>query len=113
MRHAFDIVEAWGFTQKTILTWVKDRMGIGDWLRGQTEHCIMAVRGHLTTTPTNQTTVIHAPRREHSRKPEEFYALVEDLCPAAAGGRLDLFQRRPREGWQGHGNELQRFSQHV
>jgi len=38
------VLDAWGFEQKTILTWAKDKMGNGAWLRGQTEHCIMAVR---------------------------------------------------------------------
>ena len=45
LREAFGCLDAWGFVQKTMLTWVKDRMGVGDWLRGQTEHCLMAVRG--------------------------------------------------------------------
>ena len=76
MREAFEILDAWGLEAKTILTWVKDRMGTGDWLRGQTEHCIMAVRGKPIVTLTNQTTVLHAPVREHSEKPVEFYDLV-------------------------------------
>ena len=42
---AFDVVAAWGFEYKTLLTWVKDRMGTGEWLRGQTEHCMLAARG--------------------------------------------------------------------
>ena len=41
---AVQVLVAWGFVGKTMLTWAKDRMGTGDWLRGQTEHCIMAVR---------------------------------------------------------------------
>ena len=45
MEHAFGVVRAWGFEPRTILTWAKDRMGTGDWLRGQTEHCLMAIRG--------------------------------------------------------------------
>lgn len=43
---AFGVVEAWGFEYKALLTWVKDRMGSGEWLRGQTEHCLLAVRGN-------------------------------------------------------------------
>jgi N6-adenosine-specific RNA methylase IME4 len=77
MREAFEVLDAWGFQQKTILTWAKDKMGLGDWLRGQTEHCLMAVRGSPIVHLTNQTTVLHGPMREHSRKPDEFYALVE------------------------------------
>ena len=101
--HAFGILEAWGFTYKTMLTWVKDRMGTGDWLRGQTEHCLMAIRGRPTITLTNQTTAISGPLRKHSEKPEEFYQLVESLCP---GSKLEMFCRSPREGWASHGNEV-------
>ena len=78
----FEVLDAWGFEEKTILTWAKDRMGTGDWLRYQTEHCIMAVRGKPIVTLTNQTTLLHAPMRGHSVKPVEFYDLVELLCPA-------------------------------
>lgn len=106
MREAFAVLDAWGFTHKTILTWVKDRMGTGDWLRGQTEHCLMAIRGKPTVLLTNQTTVINGPLREHSRKPEEFYHLVETICP---GSKAELFARRPREGWGQHGGEIDKF----
>ena len=100
--HAWEILEAWGFTYKTMLTWVKDRMGTGDWLRGQTEHCLMAIRGKPTILLTNQTTVLNGPLREHSQKPEQFYAMVEKLCP---GSKLEMFSRQKREGWESHGNE--------
>jgi N6-adenosine-specific RNA methylase IME4 len=106
MRVAFEVLDAWGFTYKTILTWVKDRMGTGDWLRGRTEHCLMAVRGKPTVTLGNQTTVIEGPLREHSRKPESFYLLVESLCP---GSKVELFARQPREGWAQHGGEIGKF----
>ena len=66
MRDAYAVLDAWGFDAKTILTWAKDRIGLGDWLRGQTEHCIMAVRGQPIVTLTNQSTLLRAPVREHS-----------------------------------------------
>ena len=97
------IIESWGFTYKTMLTWAKDRMGTGDWLRGQTEHCLMCVRGKPTILLTNQTTLLHGPLREHSRKPDEFYAMVETMCP---GSKVELFCREQREGWAVHGNEV-------
>jgi ParB/RepB/Spo0J family partition protein len=104
MREAFAVLDAWGFDQKTILTWVKDRFGTGDWLRGQTEHCIMAVRGKPIVTLTNQSTVLSAPARAHSQKPVEFYDLVEKLCPAPR--YADLFSRyRHNERWDCHGDE--------
>ena len=84
MREAFPLLEAWGFERRTILTWAKDRMGTGDWLRGQTEHAIMAVRGKPVVTLTNQTTLLNAPVRGHSQKPVEFYNLVEKSLPGAA-----------------------------
>ena len=107
MRDAYRVLDAWGFHEKTILTWVKDRMGMGDWLRGQTEHCILAVRGKPTVLLTNQTTALHGPLREHSRKPDEFYALVEALCP---GSKVEMFCRTPREGWAKWGAETEKFN---
>ncbi len=77
------------------------------WLRGQTEHCILAIKGNPVMMLTNQSTVLHAPVREHSRKPAEFYALVESLCPAR--DRLDLFAREQRPGWACIGAEAMRF----
>ncbi len=104
MAEAFQVMAAWGFQQKTILTWAKDRMGLGDWLRGQTEHCLVGTKGKPTVTLTNQTTLLHAPVRRHSQKPDEFYAFVESLCPAP--GYAELFQRTQRDGWDGHGDEV-------
>ncbi|KKM98960.1 hypothetical protein LCGC14_1152630 [marine sediment metagenome] len=103
MREAFTVVDAWGFTQKTILTWVKNKIGTGDWLRGQTEHCIMAVRGKPTVVLTNQSTVLTANAGKHSAKPDEFYAMVAKLCP---GSCVELFQRTSRPGIVGTGLEV-------
>src|SRR5262249_55312882 len=103
MRQALEVIDAWGFKEKTILTWVKDRMGTGDWLRGRTEHCLLTIRGKPVVNLTNQTTLLESPRREHSRKPDEFYGLVEALCP---GSKLEMFSRAvERKGWTLHGNE--------
>jgi N6-adenosine-specific RNA methylase IME4 len=95
MRQAFECLDAWGFENKTILTWGKDRMGTGDWLRGQTEHCLMAIRGKPIRQLTNQTTLLLGPLREHSRKPDEFYSMVKSLCPGNIG---EWFAREEREG---------------
>jgi N6-adenosine-specific RNA methylase IME4 len=108
MREAFTVLDAWGFEQKTMLTWAKDRMGTGDWLRGQTEHCLMAVRGKPIVTLTNQTTLLHGPLREASRKPDQFFAFVESLCPAPRYAYL--FARTTRHGWDCHGDEVGLFA---
>lgn len=106
LRDAFDIAQAWGFTPKTVLTWDKELLGLGDWLRNVTEHCLMCVRGRPTVTLTNQTTLIRERRREHSRKPEAFYSMAEKLCP---GNRVELFARAGREGWAKWGAESEKF----
>jgi N6-adenosine-specific RNA methylase IME4 len=118
MAEAYNCIKRWGMSPKTILTWVKTtkaggvHIGVGHWLRNATEHCIIATRGearsfrHLRTL-TNQSTVLMAPRREHSRKPEVFYTLVEQLCPVE--NRLELFARQRRPGWESWGNEVDKF----
>lgn len=106
MRHSFDLLDNWGFKDKAILTWVKDRMGLGEWLRSQSEFCIMAVKGKPKVNLTNQTTVIYGPLREHSRKPDEFYAMVDELC---IGRKIDWFSRERREGWEQFGNDTAKF----
>lgn len=106
MHDAFHCLDAWGFTPKTILTWNKQILGLGDYLRNITEHCLLAVRGKPVLTLTNQTTLISEKRREHSRKPEGFYTLVESLCP---GSKLEMFARESRPGWQAWGAETNAF----
>jgi N6-adenosine-specific RNA methylase IME4 len=104
LRDALRVLDAWKFQEKTLLTWVKERMGTGDWLRGQTEHCLLAARGKPVHTLTKQSTVLYGPLREHSQKPESFYQLVESLCP---GSKLEMFARgEPRPGWSQWGNEV-------
>jgi N6-adenosine-specific RNA methylase IME4 len=104
MRHVYTALDAFGFEERTNLTWDKGRFGNGDWLRGQTEHCVMAVRGKPVVTLTSQSTLLRAPWRGHSIKPVEFYSLVESLCPAPR--YADLFSRyRHNDKWDCHGDE--------
>jgi N6-adenosine-specific RNA methylase IME4/ParB-like chromosome segregation protein Spo0J len=104
MQIVFDLLKGWGFQHRTILTWAKHRMGAGDWLRGQTEHAIFAIRGKPVVQLVDQTTLLHAPVRAHSQKPPEFYDFVEKLCPAPR--YADLFSRyRHNERWDCHGDQ--------
>jgi N6-adenosine-specific RNA methylase IME4/ParB-like chromosome segregation protein Spo0J len=107
MRYSFDILDTWGFRDVAIITWVKDRMGLGTWLRSQSEFCIMAVKGKPMVNLTNQTTVVYGPLREHSRKPDEFYQMVNELC---IGRKLDYFSREQRDGWFTFGNDTVKFT---
>ena len=96
LREAFTLLDSWGFIYRTMLTWVKNSVGLGDWLGGQTEHCLLATKGNYKIFRNNESTAIHAPRQGHSVKPDAFYAMVEGLCP---GQRIDMFGRKERTGW--------------
>jgi N6-adenosine-specific RNA methylase IME4 len=113
MRYAYELLDAWGLTATpTILTWVKDRMGRGQILRDKTEHCIVATRGWPVFNLTNETTELRATRRENSRKPDEFYAMVERLCPAPI--YAEMFSRGGRSAiWDCHGDQVGRFATEV
>lgn len=113
MRHAYTVLDAWGFAERTILTWNKSRSGTGNWLLGQTEHCILATRGEPIVTLTNQSTRLDAPRpRGHSVKPVEFYNRVELLCPAPRYAYL--FSRyQHNDKWDCHGDEAPRATQDL
>jgi len=106
MRHSFDIIDTWGFRDVSILTWKKDRIGLGSWLRSQSEFCIMCVKGSPVVNLSNQSTVIEGKLREHSRKPDEFYSMVDSLC---VGTKLDYFSREQRNGWDTFGNDESKF----
>lgn len=94
---ALEIMTAWGFTYKTMLTWVKPRMGLGWWLRSKTEHILLGVKSNkLRVQPNSYTTVFHAPWTGHSVKPEKAYEIIEALSPTP---RLELFARSTRTGW--------------
>ena len=106
MRHSFDLLDGWGFRDVAIITWEKNRIGLGTWLRSNSEFCIMAVKGSPQVDLTNQGTVIHGAQREHSRKPDEFYEMADGLC---IGRKLDYFSREPRNGWEQFGNDTNKF----
>lgn len=104
MRQAYALLDTWGFQEKTILTWIKPRIGLGDWLRNCTEHCILATRGHPVVILKNQSTALLAGQAEHSSKPAEFFQLVENLCVSEK--RLEMFARKKRKGWEVHGCDI-------
>lgn len=103
LREGFDLLDAWGFTYKTILTWCKPQIGMGNWFRNSTEHVLFGVRGKCPTLRNDVPTHFTASRTRHSVKPEAFYDLVESCSP---GPWLEMFARRHRRfGWHVWGNE--------
>ena len=103
--NVFEIVRGWGFEPKTVLTWVKSESGsgLGWYFRGDTEHVVFAVRGTLAIPADERiSNVFRASRGQHSRKPDAFLDLVEQVSP---GPYLEMFSRRARLGWQTWGDE--------
>ena len=101
-------MEEWGFRYVTTITWAKDRFGLGQYFRGQTEHCLFGVKGKLPYKVINgkrqqATTLINAKRTKHSRKPQEMYKYIERV---SYGDYLELFARNKRENWDSWGNEI-------
>ena len=97
------VMEAWGFTYRSCLTWVKPRLGLGMYLRNQTEHVLLGTSGKGRVLFRGQGTWFYAPQQDHSHKPEEQYAIIE-RC--SSGPYLELFARRHRPGWDAWGNEV-------
>lgn len=109
--HAFiwdakELMDKWGFTYKATLVWDKQKIGMGAWLRMQCEFCLVGIKGKPTWENTKWRDIIHEARREHSRKPEAFYEMVEEIT---VGRRLDYFSREQRRGWATYGNDTGKF----
>lgn len=111
------VMEHWGFTYKTNLIWYKvrkdggpDRRGVGFYFRNVTEMILFGVRGKNARTlqpGRSQENIVISRKREHSRKPDEQYDLIE-AC--SWGPRIELFARGPREGWFVWGNQAESYA---
>ena len=103
LRDGLQVMKALDFRYVTMLTWAKDRFGLGYYFRGQTEQVLFGVRGKLPPLAKTQSTLINAARQKHSQKPNEFFEKIEQVSPAP---RLELFARVPRDGWVSWGDEI-------
>jgi len=108
------LMEQLGFRYVTNWVWVKgeggelQNPGLGQYSRGLHELLLFGVRGStMRPAPSKRPpTVIIAPRREHSRKPDEQYDVIEKVSP---GPRAELFARAKREGWDVWGDQSAAF----
>jgi N6-adenosine-specific RNA methylase IME4 len=109
------VMESWGFTYKTNLIWYKvrkdggpDRRGVGFYFRNVTEMVLFGVRGRMRTLQPGRTmpNIISSMKREHSRKPEQLYSVIEQCSPAPY---VELFARVSRPGWASWGNETDEY----
>jgi N6-adenosine-specific RNA methylase IME4 len=103
---AKELMDKWGFTYKANIVWDKERIGMGAWVRMQCEFCLVAIKGKPTWDNTTWRDIIREARREHSRKPDAFYTMVESVT---VGRRLEYFSREQRKGWEVFGNDTTKF----
>lgn len=112
LAEGLDVMKAWGFTYKSNIVWYKisknggpDRRGVGFYFRNVTEILLFGVRGkNARTGPAGraQVNLLSTCKREHSRKPEEQYHLIESC---SSGPYLELFARDQRPGWTVWGDQ--------
>ena len=101
---AFDILKTWGFQYRSIFTWVKPKLGLGNFIRNASEQIILATRGKAPVLFKAQPSWGLFPVQAHSHKPEEVTKIIERLSP---GPYLELFARRRQPGWDVWGNEIE------
>jgi N6-adenosine-specific RNA methylase IME4 len=112
-----EVMRAWGFNYKSNIIWHKirkdggpDGRGVGFYFRNTTEVVLFGVRGKNARTLApgrRQVNLIATRKREHSRKPDELFDIIESCSP---GPRLELFARGPRKGWKVWGHQSESYT---
>ena len=113
LREALAVIDAWGFKYKTIgFQWIKQNrsgngyfFGLGRWTRGNTEPCLIAVKGKPHRVSSSVSQLIFSPLRAHSQKPD----IARDKIRELVGGEkscIELFARNTSPGWDVWGNEI-------
>ena len=112
LAEGLEVMRRWGFTYKTNIVWYKvrkdggpDGRGVGFYFRNVTELVLFGVRGSLRTGQPGrrQVNLLSTCKREHSRKPDELYDIIESCSP---GPYLEMFARHTRDNWFQWGNEI-------
>ncbi len=118
LSEGLQVMSAWGFQYKANIVWHKirkdggpDGRGVGFYFRNTTEIILFGVKGSMRTLEPGRTQVniIKSRKREHSRKPDEQYELIEACSP---GPYLELFARGSRKNWHAWGNESEKYEPH-
>lgn len=112
LHEAWSVMEAWGFTYKTVaFVWIKRNRqsdgiywGMGYWTRANAEICLLATKGHPKRQAKNVHQVIISHVEEHSKKPEEARRRIEALMGDVP--RVELFARRYSPGWDVWGYDV-------
>ena len=112
LREAMSVIEAWGFTYKTVaFVWIKQNKkapslfwGLGYWTRANAEMCVLATKGSPKRVSARVHQVITAPIEEHSKKPDETRNRIVQLMGDLP--RVELFARQSVPNWDAWGNEV-------
>ena len=112
LKEGLELIEKWGFTYKTIaFQWVKQNksgkgffFGLGRWTRGNTECCLLAVKGKPKRINNSISQLVFSPLEKHSKKPDIVREKIVDLIGNKE--RIELFARQTAEGWDCWGNEV-------
>lgn len=103
LEEGLQLLRAWGFTYKTMRTWCKTQIGLGNYWRNATEHILLGVRGQCPFRDKSQSTWFLSGRGQHSRKPDLVRQCIELASP---GPYLELFGREAVDGWTVWGNQI-------
>ena len=103
LQERLDVIKAWGFTYRATFYWIKPKLGLGNYLRNASEAILFGTHGKAPVKFKSQPNWVFAPTQDHSRKPEEQYAIIERVSPEPY---LELFARRHQPGWDAWGNEI-------
>ena len=115
LAEGLETMKKWGFTYKTNIIWYKirkdggpDGRGVGFYFRNVTEIILFGIKGKMRTLQPGRTQVniILSRKREHSRKPDELYKIIESC---SSGPYLELFSRGSRKGWTSWGNQASKY----
>lgn len=105
LEESFLVIRAWGFEYKTSFVWDKIKHNMGHYNSVRHEFLLLCIKGSYPIQEKKLfDSVISIERTEHSRKPKEFYDLIETLYPRSR--KIELFAREQREGWNVYGNQL-------
>ena len=112
LKESFEVIDAWGFTYKTVgFNWVKKNKktdswfwGLGYWTRANAELCLIATKGTIKRQSASVHQIIDTPIEKHSKKPD----IVRDKIVELVGDlpRIELFARETADGWDSWGNEV-------
>lgn len=113
LKEGLEVIESWGFKYKTIgFQWIKKNksgngffFGLGRWTRGNSECCLIAVKGKPHRINNSISQLIISPLQEHSKKTSEVREKIIELCGDVP--RIELFARQKVDGWDCWGNEVE------